>query len=239
MNINILGTIVITTVSLNAVADGPAYWVGSDGNYARGGFGDCVRTINWTPEKAIADCESGAVKAALAKDDADAMAAKAKAEADARAKAAADARAKAAADARAKAQAAADARAKAAANAAPQYRNLSLSSGATFKLGGSTLSAEGKAAVLALLADFKGESIKSVVVEGHTDDRGPAAFNQQLSEKRAQAVKQELIANGVNASVIKTVGYGESRPVADNNSRDGRAKNRRVDVKIDAQTRQL
>ena len=91
----------------------------------------------------------------------------------------------------------------------------------------------------ALLKEFDGEIIEAVIVEGHTDDRGPAAFNQQLSEKRAEAVKAELIANGVDASLIKTVGYGESKPVASNDTREGRAKNRRVEIKVDAKARKL
>ena len=123
--------------------------------------------------------------------------------------------------------------------AAPAYRDLSLASGASFELGGSTLSAEGKAAVAALLVKFEGETVNSVIVEGHTDDRGDAAYNQHLSEQRAQAVKAELVAQGVDASIIKTVGFGESKPVADNNTRDGRAQNRRVAIKVDAKTRQL
>ena len=122
---------------------------------------------------------------------------------------------------------------------APRYRELSLASGASFELGGSTLSPAGKSAVAELLGKFKGEKIKQVIVEGHTDDRGAASFNQQLSEKRAKAVKAELIANGVDANVIKTSGAGESRPIADNNTREGRAKNRRVEIKIDATKRQF
>ena len=123
--------------------------------------------------------------------------------------------------------------------AAPAYRDLSLASGASFALGGSILNAEGKAAVAALLAKFEGETINSVIVEGYTDDRGDAAYNQHLSEQRAQAVKDELVAHGVDASIIKTAGFGESKPIADNNTRDGRAQNRRVTIKVDAKTRQL
>ena len=123
--------------------------------------------------------------------------------------------------------------------AAPAYRALSLASGASFALGGSILNAEGKAAVAALLVKFDGETINSVIVEGYTDDRGDAAYNQHLSEQRAQAVKDELVAHGVDASIIKTAGFGESKPIADNNTRDGRAQNRRVAIKVEAKTRQL
>ena len=227
VNFSTLGVFLFSVASTQAVAHDGAYWKEDGGEVAKSSFGECWRTFEWTAEQAIADCGDGA--ASTAQSDA-----AAKADAKARAKARADAaRAKADADA-------AKARANAgAAQAEPQYRNLSLSSGATFALGGSTLSAAGKAAVAGLLAEFEGETIKSVVVEGHTDDRGAASFNQQLSEKRANAVKAELVANGVDAAVIKTVGYGEARPIADNSDRAGRAKNRRVEIKVDAKTRKL
>ncbi|PCI06603.1 MAG: hypothetical protein COB77_06560 [Gammaproteobacteria bacterium] len=122
---------------------------------------------------------------------------------------------------------------------APQYTKLSLASGATFALGGSTLSAEGKAAVVELMNQFKGETVNAVIIEGYTDDRGAASFNQQLSEKRAEAVKAELVANGANPDKITTVGFGESNPIADNNTREGRAQNRRVVIKVDGAQRQL
>jgi OOP family OmpA-OmpF porin len=95
------------------------------------------------------------------------------------------------------------------------------------------LSAEGKAEIAALVSKYKGKTAESVVIEGHTDSSGDAAFNQQLSEKRAEAVKAELVANGANPDKIKTVGYGESKPIADNGTREGRAKNRRVEIRVE------
>lgn len=70
----------------------------------------------------------------------------------------------------------------------------------------------------------------TAVVEGHTDSVGNADANQRLSQSRAEAVKQVLIADGVNANRLQAVGYGETRPVADNNTATGRANNRRVVV---------
>jgi OmpA-OmpF porin, OOP family len=67
-------------------------------------------------------------------------------------------------------------------------------------------------------------------VEGHTDDQGNAASNQALSEKRAQAVVAWLIAHGVDAARLKAQGFGSSKPIADNSSDAGRAKNRRVEL---------
>ncbi|MGZ7033046.1 MAG: OmpA family protein [Thermoanaerobaculia bacterium] len=67
-------------------------------------------------------------------------------------------------------------------------------------------------------------------VEGHTDTQGVAAANQALSEKRAQAVVAWLTANGVAASRLTAKGFGATRPVADNKTDEGRAKNRRVEL---------
>ena len=67
-------------------------------------------------------------------------------------------------------------------------------------------------------------------VEGHTDNQGAAAANQTLSDKRAQAVVAWLTAHGVPASRLIAKGYGASKPVADNTTEDGRAKNRRVEL---------
>lgn len=114
----------------------------------------------------------------------------------------------------------------------PVVTNISLASGASFEPGGSTLSAEGKAAVADLVKQFRGKAVESVIIEGHTDSSGDAAFNQQLSEQRAEAVKAEAVANGAIPDRITTVGYGESKPVADNSTRAGRAKNRRVEIKV-------
>jgi outer membrane protein OmpA-like peptidoglycan-associated protein len=71
-----------------------------------------------------------------------------------------------------------------------------------------------------------------IEVVGHTDDVGDDAYNQDLSEQRAKAVRDYLVAAGVDASKIVTVGMGESMPVATNTTDEGRAENRRVDVLV-------
>lgn len=78
----------------------------------------------------------------------------------------------------------------------------------------------------------------SVVIEGHTDSTGPDSYNQGLSERRAQAVVNRLVTtHRIPASRVSAVGYGESRPLADNNTRENRAKNRRImaDVSVEIQ----
>jgi len=68
----------------------------------------------------------------------------------------------------------------------------------------------------------------TVEIQGHTDNSGETSYNQSLSENRAATVKQILIDNGISASRLTSVGFGESRPVASNDTEDGRIHNRRV-----------
>ncbi|WP_283162943.1 OmpA family protein [Moraxella oculi] len=87
---------------------------------------------------------------------------------------------------------------------------------------------------IAKAADFLSQYADAkVIVEGHTDSRGSDAYNQALSERRAAAVRLELIKNyGVNPARISAQGFGEIRPVATNDTVEGRAQNRRVMVVI-------
>jgi outer membrane protein OmpA-like peptidoglycan-associated protein len=71
---------------------------------------------------------------------------------------------------------------------------------------------------------------RSVRIEGHTDSVGDAAANQALSERRAAAVRDALLARGVDAARVEAVGFGATHPVADNRTESGRQKNRRIDI---------
>jgi outer membrane protein OmpA-like peptidoglycan-associated protein len=71
-----------------------------------------------------------------------------------------------------------------------------------------------------------------ILVEGHTDSLGSEAYNQQLSERRATNVKNLLVQRGVQVDRINILGYGESRPVATNDTPEGRQLNRRVEIRI-------
>ncbi len=87
------------------------------------------------------------------------------------------------------------------------------------------------------LADFMTQYPQTTtVVEGHTDSVGTDAYNQGLSERRANAVRDVLVNQySIDGSRVSSVGYGESRPVADNATSAGRAINRRVEAEVEAQ----
>lgn len=72
----------------------------------------------------------------------------------------------------------------------------------------------------------------SIQVAGHTDSTGTEEYNMQLSQRRADAVKNALVGRGVNSARISTIGYGESKPVASNATEAGRQQNRRVEIRI-------
>ena len=71
-----------------------------------------------------------------------------------------------------------------------------------------------------------------IEVSGYTDSSGAAAYNQSLSERRAQEVEKVLIEQGVDASRLEAKGYGEENPAADNGTSKGRALNRRIEFKV-------
>jgi len=78
----------------------------------------------------------------------------------------------------------------------------------------------------------------TITIAGHTDSTGSEAYNQKLSERRAEAVKTALVNMGVNTARMTTIGYGKSRPVADNDTEAGRQMNRRVEILINPQQAQ-
>ena len=81
-----------------------------------------------------------------------------------------------------------------------------------------------------IIAKYSDDRVR---VEGHTDSTGSAAKNEELSLRRADAVKRVLIGRGVKETQITTLGMGATKPVADNKTSEGRAANRRVELHID------
>ncbi len=110
---------------------------------------------------------------------------------------------------------------------------VSLGAGALFALNKATLKAAGQAELDQLASDLgKLSSIESISIVGHADSTGAASYNQDLSERRANSVREYLIGKGVDPALMSASGMGESQPIADNKTRDGRAQNRRVDIGI-------
>ena len=90
--------------------------------------------------------------------------------------------------------------------------------------------------MLALLKFLREYPSTEAVIEGHTDSVGDAAYNQGLSERRAQSVVTALTNSGVDSSRLSAVGYGQSKPIASNATEEGRQKNRRVKVVVSGTT---
>lgn len=81
---------------------------------------------------------------------------------------------------------------------------------------------------------FKKYPDTNIIIAGHTDNKGSEEYNQKLSERRAKAVQGFLLMKGLQQSRLATYGFGESNPVADNGTEDGRRLNRRVEIEIRA-----
>jgi outer membrane protein OmpA-like peptidoglycan-associated protein len=125
----------------------------------------------------------------------------------------------------------------AAANAAavkeePRGTVITLSGGVLFASNKSQLLPGAQNSLNQVAEALKTQEDKKILVEGHTDSRGSDATNQALSKARADSVASYLVSQGVPADRITTAGLGPSRPVADNNTAEGRANNRRVEIII-------
>ena len=90
----------------------------------------------------------------------------------------------------------------------------------------------GKAKLDDLVAKVKGINLEVIIAVGHTDSIGSDAYNQKLSVRRAEAVKAYLVSKGIEKNRIYTEGKGEKQPVASNKTKEGRAKNRRVEIEV-------
>ena len=109
---------------------------------------------------------------------------------------------------------------------------ITLSGSVLFTSGRSTLLANARPKLDEVATALQKSDAEKFVVEGHTDSIGSDATNEELSYRRAQTVHDYLIERGVPAQKIRAVGYGKSRPVADNTTAEGRANNRRVEIII-------
>ncbi len=101
--------------------------------------------------------------------------------------------------------------------------------GVTFLTGSAKLTAQAKLTLDNVYQMLYDHSEVVIEIRGYTDNTGSAAINQKLSAKRAQSVKEYLTNKGISANKIVAYGYGEENPLADNSTKEGRAKNRRIE----------
>lgn len=105
---------------------------------------------------------------------------------------------------------------------------LGLSDRVLFEVDRSDLSPDAAVTIDRLAKALTGVGIDGAGIEGHTDSSGSPEYNQQLSERRAAAVKAQFVIAGLPAANIRAVGRGETQPIAGNDSPEGRTQNRRV-----------
>ena len=109
---------------------------------------------------------------------------------------------------------------------------ITFDSGILFGFDSSELTYASKENIAELAETLQKYEDTEILIEGHTDNKGSDSYNQDLSEKRAGSVADQLKTLGVAATRISKVGYGEEMPIADNSTEEGRAQNRRVEVAI-------
>ena len=115
---------------------------------------------------------------------------------------------------------------------APISQKVTFAADAFFDVDKAVLKPEAKAKLDDLVAKTKGINLEVIIAVGHTDSDGSDAHNQKLSVRRSEAVKAYLVSKGVEKNRVYTEGKGEKQPVADNKTKEGKAKNRRTEIEV-------
>lgn len=115
---------------------------------------------------------------------------------------------------------------------APTATKVVLNADTFFDFDKDTLKPEGRQVLDQVASQASSINLETLIAVGHTDSIGTEQYNQGLSERRANSVKQYLIGKGIDPNRIYTEGKGELQPVASNATREGRAQNRRVEIEI-------
>ncbi len=201
---------VIATAALATTAGAQTIdnWRSTAGDVWKNSTGLCWRDASWTPATAAVGCDGAIVAEAAA-----------------------------AAPAPMAPAAAAPAAPVAAAPAAPApmpvaAAKVTYASDAFFDFDKSVLKPAGKEKLDDLVGKVKDINLEVIIAVGHTDATGSDSYNQKLSVRRSEAVKAYLVSKGIEKNRVYTEGKGEAQPVADNKTRDGRAKNRRVEIEV-------
>jgi len=116
--------------------------------------------------------------------------------------------------------------------APPAASKVTFAADAFFDFDKSVLKPEGRAKLDDLVSKIRDVNLEVIIAVGHTDSIGSDAYNQRLSVRRAEAVKAYLVTKGIERNRVYTEGKGEKQPVADNRTKEGRAKNRRVEIEV-------
>ena len=211
---SLFATAALATSMSGAFAQSVDNWVNGSGNlpWKNGTNELCWRDGSWTPATAMADCD-GAIKP---------MAAPAPAPAPA----------PAAAPAPAPAAAPAAPPAPPPPPPAPVSEKVTFAADAFFDVAKWNLKPEGKAKLDDLVSKMGGINLEVIIAVGHTDSDGSDAYNQKLSVQRSESVKAYLVSKGIEKNRVYTEGKGEKQPVADNKTKEGKQKNRRVEIEV-------
>jgi OOP family OmpA-OmpF porin len=114
----------------------------------------------------------------------------------------------------------------------PVAEKVTFAADVLFDFDKATLKPEGRTKLDELASKVKDVNLEVVIAIGHTDSIGSDTYNQRLSVRRAESVKAYLVSKGVEPNRVYTEGKGEKQPVASNKTKDGRQKNRRVEIEV-------
>ena len=223
MKLKTLSAAVVAVVSFNAHSGDGAYWKDTNGNIFRSATtGECVRSGSWTPETALEECEGKPAEAPAKADPAPAAAAPVAA-------AVVDSDGDGVPD---NADKCPDSPADKPVDADGCTIEKVVLKNVQFELNSAELTAGSTGELDKAVNAMNKYPALRIEISAHTDNTGEAAYNQQLSEKRANSVRDYMVNQGIAKDRMEVKGYGEEKPVADNNTREGRAANRRVEMKV-------